>query len=159
MNVFLYTVFVSVISDESLPHLKPPAMKPALRDLAVIPLQESQWYMLGKALGLQESLLDSIQMGSSNPARRKREMFKSWLEVKSESVSWQNLLSALREMGATDVAAVVQKEYGISSDRDSDGVLSDQDAGFVEVSILSFHIKLKPVQLLCIVGIWPSTLC
>ena len=132
--------------DESPPHQKPPAVKPTLQDLAIIPLQESQWYMLGKALGLHESLLDSIQMGSYNPTRCKRDMFKNWLKVKSESVSWQSLLIALKEVGAMDVATAVQKEYGISSGSDME-VLSDQDevdAGFVEVSILSFRTKLNP---------------
>jgi len=88
--------------------------------------------MLGKALGLHQSLLDSIQMGGYNPTRCKREMFKNWLKVKSESVSWQSLLIALREMGATDVATVVQKEYGISSSSDTEEVRDEVDAGFVE---------------------------
>lgn len=130
--------------DESPPHQKPPAVKPTLQDLAIIPLQESQWYMLGKALGLHESLLDSIRMGGYNPTRCKREMFKNWLKVKSESVSWQSLLIALREMGATDVATTVQKEYGISSSSDTEEVQDEVDAGFVEVSILSFLINLNP---------------
>ena len=112
---------------------KPLAVKPTLQDLAIIPLQESQWYMLGQALGLQESLLDSIQMGSSNPIRRKREMFKSWLEVKSDSVSWQTLLSALRAIGAADVAERVQNEYGISDSEEELPDKNEEDAGFEEV--------------------------
>ena len=118
------------------PHQKPPVVKPTLRDLATIPLQESQWYMLGQALGLQENLLDLIQMGSSNLTRRRREMFKSWLEEKPDNVSWGTLLSSLRAIGAADVAENVRKVYEISSGSDSEEILSDQDeidAGFVEV--------------------------
>lgn len=130
-----YTVFVSLTPD-TLPHEKPPAVKPTLQDLAIIPLQESQWYKLGQALGLQESLLDSIRMGSSNPTRRKREMFKSWLEVKSDSVLWQTLLTALRAIGADDVVEMVRREYQVLSGSDSEEVLSDQDevnTSFLEV--------------------------
>ena len=63
-------------------------------------------------------------------------MFKCWLEVKSDSVSWQTLLTALRAIGADDVVEEVQREYEISSGSDSEEVLSSQDevdAGFVEV--------------------------
>ena len=123
---------------------KPPVMKPTLRDLATIPLHESQWYVLGQALGLQDSLLDSIQQRSSNPTRRRREMFKSWLEEKPESVSWGTLLSALRAIGAADVVETVRKVYEISSGSDSEEILSDQDeidAGFVEVcTIVNVYI-------------------
>jgi len=124
------------VTPEKLSHEKPSAVKPTLQDLAIIPLQESQWYTLGQALGLHKSQLDSIQMGSSNPTRCKREMFKCWLEVKSDSVSWQTLLTALRAIGADDVVEEVQREYEISSGSDSEEVLSSQDevdAGFVEV--------------------------
>ena len=130
-----YTVFVSLTPD-TLPHEKPPAVKPTLQDLVIIPLQESQWYKLGQALGLQESLLDSIRMGSSNPTRRKREMFKSWLEVKSDSVLWQTLLTALRAIGADDVVEMVRREYEVLSGSDSEEVLSDQNevhTSFLEV--------------------------
>ena len=126
------------------PHEKPPAVKPTLQDLATIPLQESQWYTLGQALGLQESLLDLIQMGSSNPIRRKREMFKCWLEEKPEGVSWGTLLSALGAIGAADVVETVRKVYEISSGSDSEEIISDQDeidAGFVEVcTIVTVYI-------------------
>jgi len=115
---------------------KPPIEKPTLQELAVIPLEESQWYTLGKTLGLEEGLLKSIQYGTSNPTKRKREMFKNWLNEKDTKVSWHVLLGALRKIGATDTAEVVRSEYGVSDTSGPEEILGDGDdldAGFVEV--------------------------
>ena len=115
---------------------KPPIEKPTLQELAIIPLEESQWYTLGKTLGLEEGLLKSIQYGTSNPTKRKREMFKNWLKEKDTKVSWHVLLGALRKIGATDTAEVVRSEYGVSDTSDPEEILGDEDdldAGFVEV--------------------------
>lgn len=115
---------------------KPPIEKPTLQELAIIPLEESQWYTLGKALGLKEGLLKSIQYGTSNPTKRKREMFKNWLNEKDTKVSWHVLLGALRKIGATGTAEVVRSEYSISNTSDTEEVSGDEDdvdAGFVEV--------------------------
>ena len=115
---------------------KPPIEKPTLQELAIIPLEESQWYTLGKALGLKEGLLKSIQYGTSNPTKRKREMFKNWLNEKDTKVSWHVLLGALRKIGATSIAEVVRSEYSISDTSDTEEVSGDEDdvdAGFVEV--------------------------
>ena len=48
--------FVSVTPDKLL-HEKPPAVKPTLQDLdlAIIPLQEPPWYMLGQAQGSKKA--------------------------------------------------------------------------------------------------------
>ena len=116
--------------------VKPPVWKPTLQELAVIPLEEGQWYTLGKTLGLKEGLLKSIQRGTSNPTKRKREMFKNWLKEKDTKVSWHALLGALRKIGATDTAKVVRTEYGVSDSSDSEEVSGDEDevdAGFSEV--------------------------
>ena len=115
---------------------KPPIEKPTLQELAIIPLEESQWYSLGQSLGLKEGLLKSIQHGTSNPTKRKREMFKNWLNEKDTKVSWHVLLGALRKIGATDTAEVVRSEYSISDTSDPEEILGgedDVDAGFVEV--------------------------
>ena len=118
------------------PLTKPPVENPTLQELAVIPLKESQWYMLGQALGLKEGLLKSIQHGTSNLTKRKREMFKNWLKEKDTKVSWHVLLGALRKIGATDTAEVVRSEYSISDSSDSEEVSGGEDevdAGFSEV--------------------------
>ena len=123
--------------------LKPPVEKPTLQKLAIIPLEEGQWYTLGQSLGLEEGLLKSIQHGTSNPTKRKREMFKNWLNEKDAKVSWHFLLGALRKIGATDTAEVVQTEYGISDtsgSKEISGGEDDVDAGFVEVRA---HFDLK----------------
>ena len=116
--------------------VKPAVRKPTLQELAIIPLEESQWYSLGQSLGLEEGLLKSIQYGTSNPTKRKREMFKNWLNEKDTKVSWHVLLGALRKIGATRIAEVVRSEYGISDTSDTEEVSGDEDdvdAGFVEV--------------------------
>ena len=116
--------------------LKPQVEKPTLQKLAIIPLEEGQWYTLGQSLGLEEGLLKSIQYGTSNPTKRKREMFKNWLKEKDTKVSWHVLLGALRKIGATDTAEVVRSEYSISDTSDTEEILGgedDVDAGFVEV--------------------------
>lgn len=116
--------------------LKPQVEKPTLQKLAVIPLEESQWYTLGQSLGLKEGLLKSIQHGTSNPTKRKREMFKNWLKEKDTKVSWHVLLGALRKIGATGTAEVVQSEYDISDTSGPEEISGDEDdvdAGFSEV--------------------------
>ena len=123
-----YSLFLFHAVTQLPPVTKLPVEKPTLQKLAVIPLEESQWYILGQALGLKEGLLKSIQHGTSNPTKHKREMFKNWLKEKDTKVSWQVLLGALRKIGATDVAEVVRSEYGISDDSED-----DVDAGFSEV--------------------------
>ena len=118
--------------------MKPPVEKPALQELAVIPLKESQWYTLGQTLGLEEGLLKSIQHETSNPTKRKREMFKIWLKEKDAKVSWHVLLGALRKSGASEVAEVVQSVYGISDSSDSEEVSGGEDevdVGFSEVRL------------------------
>ena len=120
------------------PVTKPPVENPTLQELAVIPLDESQWYTLGQTLGLKEGLLKSIQHGTSNLTKRKREMFKNWLKEKDTKVSWHILLGALRRIGATDIAEVVRSEYGISDSSDSEEVSGGEDevdAGFSEVCL------------------------
>ena len=113
--------------------VKPAVRKPTLQELAIIPLEESQWYSLGQSLGLKEDLLKSIQHGTSNPTKRKREMFKNWLNEKDTKVSWHVLLGALRKIRATGTAEVVRSEYSISDTSDTEGDEDDVDAGFVEV--------------------------
>ena len=131
-----YSLFLFHAVTQFPPVTKPPVEKPTLQELAVIPLEESQWYTLGQALGLKEDLLKSIQHVTSNPTKRKREMFKNWLKEKDTKVSWQVLLGALRKIGATDMAQVVRSEYGISDSSDSEEVSGGEDevdAGFSEV--------------------------
>ena len=111
---------------------------PTLRDLAIIPIVESQWYSLGVKLGLENNVLDSIEARHSNPNRRKREMFKRWLQV-TPNPSWNVLLTALEGIGATEISERVRKEYDLpspppvvpaSQHREEE---EDIDPGFVEV--------------------------
>ena len=114
---------------------------PTLKDLAIIPIEGTQWYSLGLRLGVQHDILDAIEARYSNPNRRKREMFKRWLDI-TPNPSWNTLLAALDEIGATEISECVQKEYDLPpppsppppppppalQQREE-----DIDAGFVEV--------------------------
>ena len=134
-SVFLFHT-VTQVSPRGVSVKKSPIEKPTLQELAIIPLEESQWYSLGQSLGLEKGLLKSIQHGTSNPTKRKREMFKNWLKEKDTKVSWHFLLGALRKIGATDTAEMVQSEYGVSDTSDPEAILGDEDdvdAGFSEV--------------------------
>ena len=116
----------------------PPSMSPnpTLRDLAIIPIVESQWYSLGIELGLENHVLDSIKARHSNPNRCKREMFKQWLDI-TPNASWSTLLTALEGIGATEISERVQREYDLPPPPPPpvvpQHIEDDVDAGFVEV--------------------------
>ena len=111
---------------------------PTLRDLAIIPIVESQWYSLGIRLGLENNVLDSIKAKHSSPNRCKWEMFKRWLHV-TPNPSWNALLTALEGIGATDISKRVQREYDLPPLPPPPPMAlqpteeDDVDAGFVEV--------------------------
>ena len=112
---------------------------PTLKDLAIIPIVESQWYSLGIRLGLENNVLDSINAKHSNPNRCKWEMFKRWLQV-TPNPSWSTLLTALEGIGATDISKRVQREYDLPPPppppmAPQPTEEDDVDAGFVEVGV------------------------
>ena len=115
---------------------------PTLKDLAIIPIQDTQWYSLGVRLGVQHDVLDSIEANYSNPNRRKRQMFKRWLEI-SPNPSWNTLLAALDEIGATEISECVREEYDLPPLPPPSPMVpapqqmgEDIDAGFVEVGFM-----------------------
>ena len=121
-------------------------MSPTLKDLAIIPIQGTQWYSLGIRLGVQHDVLDSIEARCSNPNRCKREMFKRWLDI-TPNPSWDTLLAALDEIGATEISECVQKEYDLPPPPSPPPMVpalqqreeEDIDAGFVEVHLCSCY--------------------
>ena len=116
---------------------------PTLKDLAIIPIQDTQWYNLGIRLGVRHDVLDSIEANYSNPNRRKRQMFKQWLEI-TPNPSWNTLLAALDEIGATEISECVRKEYDLPPLPPPPSPMvpaprqmgEDIDAGFVEVGFM-----------------------
>jgi len=46
--------------------------RPTLKDLAIIPIEDSQWYSLGIKLGIHKDVLNLLEERYSNPTRRKR---------------------------------------------------------------------------------------
>ena len=122
---------------------------PTLKDLAIIPIQDTQWYNLGIRLGVQHDALDSIEARYSNPNRRKREMFKRWLEI-TPNPSWNTLLAALDEIGATEISECVREEYDLHPLPPPSPMVpapqqmgEDIDAGFVEVGFYVYDIMLQ----------------
>ena len=133
--------------DDDLHFADSPSMSPSptLKDLAIIPIEGTQWYSLGIRLGVQHNVLDSIEARYSNPNRRKREMFKRWLDI-TPNPSWNTLLAALDEIGATEISECVQREYDLPPPPPPSPPPmvpapqqlgeEDIDAGFVEVGIM-----------------------
>ena len=88
---------------------------PTFRDLAVIPI-EDHWYEVGALLGIKPGVLNRIQEEplNSNNTKRKRAMFRQWLEQPLVTQpSWQRLLSALMKVGAKATAEILRAEYGL----------------------------------------------
>ena len=122
--------------------------RPTLKDLAIIPIEDSQWHTLGIELGLQKDVLNSLEESYSNPTRRKREMFKKWLEGEPHP-SWSPLLTALEGMGATEISDRVRTEYNLPPPSpvalpQQTKAIEDVDPGFVdsEVSVYNtLHVE------------------
>ena len=118
--------------------------RPTLKDLAIIPIEASQWYSLGIKLGLQKDVLDSLEENYSNPTRRKREMFKKWLEG-TPDVSWNPLLTALEAMGAAEISERIRMEYNlppptsVPPPNQLKGI-EDVDAGFVDSEVSIYYL-------------------
>ena len=90
-----------------------PDTRPTLSELFPIPISNSQWFTLGDSLGLSEGDLNAIQENQKTDHKRKRAMFKRWLEVDS-GASWKKLIEALDKLGEKEVVEKVRMEYGIS---------------------------------------------
>jgi len=68
--------------------------RPKILELATVPIQPSQWYTLGLALGVEEEVLDRIEVEQAHKlAKCKRAMFRKWLEL-NPTPSWNNVVEA-----------------------------------------------------------------
>ena len=75
--------------------------RPKISELATVPIQPAQWYTLGLTLGLEEDVLNSIEVEQSQKHPKcKRAMFRKWLES-NPSASWNDLIKALVHIGET----------------------------------------------------------
>ena len=87
--------------------------KPEFQDLTIIPIEDHQWYSVGVALKMSKKALKSIEKMHPTLFKRKRAMFRKWLET-SHSPTWRALVDALKQVNAT-AAEQVRTEYGIPS--------------------------------------------
>ena len=88
--------------------------RPTISELATVPIEPAQWYTLGIALGLEEEVLNSIEMDQSNKlVKCKRAMFRKWLES-NPTASWNDLIKALLQIGEEETAEKVRKEFSPS---------------------------------------------
>ena len=88
--------------------------RPKISELATVPIQPAQWYTLGLALGLEEDVLNRIEVEQSHKSVKcKRVMFRIWLES-NPTASWNNLLKALVQIGEQETAEKVRKEFCLS---------------------------------------------
>ena len=112
INIFSFTwnvIFIkSSVAEE----------RPKISELATVPIQPAQWYSLGLTLGLEEDVLNSIEVGHSHKhAKCKRAMFRKWLES-TPSASWNDLIKALVQIGEKYVAEKVKEEFSPSQPSD-----------------------------------------
>ena len=99
--------------------------RPKIAELATVPIEPSQWYTLGLALGLEEDVLNNIEVNQSNKSMKcKRAMFRKWLES-NPTASWNDLLKALVQIGEEEIAEKVRKEFSPSQPDESADVQSD----------------------------------
>lgn len=76
----------------------------ALRDVKA-------WYKLGLCLGVPEEVLQEIKKKKHiSPKKRARKMITAWME--KEITSWDKLVRALDDTGATSLACRVANRYG-----------------------------------------------
>ena len=99
--------------------------RPKMSELATVPIQPAQWYTLGLQLGLEEDVLNKIEVDHSRKhAKCKRAMFRKWLES-TPSASWNDLIKALVQIGEEETAEKVRKEFSPSEPSESADVQSD----------------------------------
>ena len=69
-----------------------------------------QWYYLGVQLKVSPETLDIIRAQFCDPINRLLEVLKTWLTT-SDNTSWKTLIDALRSMGASQLASVLERKY------------------------------------------------
>ena len=101
---------------------------PKISELATVPIEPAQWNTLGLQLGLEEEVLNSIEVDQSHKSVKcKRAMFRMWLKS-NPTTSWNDLLKALEQIGEEETAEKVRKEFCVSqSSRSADSVPGDDD--------------------------------
>ena len=88
--------------------------RPKISDLATVPIEPAQWYTLGLTLGLEEEVLNSIEVDQPyKHPKCKRAMFRKWLES-NPTASWNDLIKALVQIEEEGIAEKVRKEFSLS---------------------------------------------
>jgi len=106
--------------------------RPKISGLATVPIQPSQWYTLGLALGVEEEVLDRIEVEQAHKlAKCKRAMFRKWLELNPTPL-WNNVIEALSSIGEQETADRVRVEFfppqlAESHDHHADGSYDNDD--------------------------------
>ena len=107
--------------------LSPPVAeeRPKISELATVPIEPGQWYTLGLELGLEEEVLNSIEVDHSNKlVKCNRAMFRKWLES-TPTASWDDLIKALEQIGEEETAEKVREEFCLSQPSGSADVPGD----------------------------------
>ena len=85
--------------------------RPKISELATVPIQPAQWYTLGLTLGLEEDVLNIIEVDKH--AKCKQVMFQKWLES-TPTASWDDLIKALKQIGEEETAEKVSEGFCLS---------------------------------------------
>ena len=103
--------------------------RPKISELATVPIQPAQWYTLGLQLGLEEEVLNNIEVDHSNKlVKCNRAMFRKWLES-TPTASWNNLIKALVQIGEEETAEKVREEFCLSQPSGSAHLPDDGNHG------------------------------
>ena len=107
--------------------------RPKISELAIVPIEPAQWYTLGLVLGIEEEVLNSIEVDQLHKHPKcKRAMFRKWLES-TPTASWNDLIKALVQIGEEGTAEKVRKEFSPSQPSESANVQSDDHRNSDEV--------------------------
>ena len=100
--------------------------RPKISELATVPIQPAQWYALGLTLGLEEDVLNIIEVDKH--AKCKRTMFRKWLES-TPTASWDDLIKALKQIGEEETAEKVSEGFCLSQHSGSAEIHGDGNHG------------------------------
>jgi len=128
--------------------------RPKISGLATVPIQPSQWYTLGLALGVEEEVLDRIEVEQAHKlAKCKRAMFRKWLEL-NPTPSWNNVIEALSSIGEQETADRVRVEFFPPQLAESHDNTMLMVAMTMMITIVTGEVVVVKMKLMMVYVIW-----
>jgi len=119
-----------------------------------VPIQPSQWYTLGLALGVEEEVLDRIEVEQAHKlAKCKRAMFRKWLEL-NPTRSWKDVVEALSSIGEHETADRVRVEFFPPQLAESHDNTMLMVAMTMMITIVTGEVVVVRMKLMMVYVIW-----